>query len=178
MTTENTTARPAFIDEGIVKYRPGLRGIALRLTKGKEDVAELLLTDTVIDCLTHWQSYRTEGGGFFKWLEWRMRGKWSHMGVAQKRRNTAIDDFARIAGVHDEAEEGNETMIVASVPPNQETVVEVAMMLRRIEDIKYSGDFCRMLVGETLNEIAGGACSNQAIDQRTRIARAIAAQGL
>lgn len=176
-TIDDTTPRPAFIDAGIMKYYRALNGLAFKHTKGNEDMAAILLTDTVIDCLTHWRSFRQDGG-FYNWLKWRMRGKWSHMGVAQKRKNAVFNDFSIIDGVHDKQDDNPEITVYPSIPPSQETAVEVSMMLERIKGVKYSDDFCRILLGETLNEVAGGRCTNQAVNQRTRIARAIAAQGL
>lgn len=66
------TTRPPEFDAIIVKYTPGLRKLAARLTRNTE-AAGLLYVDTVIKALEKWECLRADGGPW-KWLQFFMRG--------------------------------------------------------------------------------------------------------
>src|SRR5690242_9233279 len=66
------TARPAEFDAMLVAYKPGLESLAYRLGFRGEAREELVL-DTIVHCLEHWRAHRPEQG-FWKFLQWRMRG--------------------------------------------------------------------------------------------------------
>lgn len=173
-----TAERPAFFNVLIENNYKRLVASATRRTRGNHELAMELANDTVTDCLTHWRSFRPDGA-FWSWMFFRFRGKLSH---SAERHGLTIALFApsdeHDGGGASESQSESCFKFEMESPPNQEHAVELKLMMGRISGVKYSEDFIRLLMGETLGEVAGGKVSNQAIEQRTRLARDIARQGL
>jgi RNA polymerase sigma factor (sigma-70 family) len=141
-TAANLTAandnRPAAFDARLMEYMPGLTVLARKLTRSPKE-REDLVTDTIIYCLAHWTSYR-EGGGFWNWLYWSMRGVLSARRDAAGRQLVVVDDAdgRLLAGRHVDA-----TQIV-----HMELVQTLETMNTRAGNIVI-----RRAMGDTLGEI-------------------------
>ena len=67
-TKADDDMRPAAFDARLAAYLPGLRKQATHYNCDADD----LVSDTVEYALRTWRDFR-EGGGFWWWLQWRMR---------------------------------------------------------------------------------------------------------
>lgn len=83
MTPANDN-RPAEFDKRLMEYVPAMKVIASRMGFSGE-ARDDLVTDTIMHCLKNWQTYR-EGGGFYTYLKWTMRG------VAARRRRADMKE--------------------------------------------------------------------------------------
>lgn len=70
-TTAANDNRPPEFDARVMAYLPGLRSMAAK--RVPREYRQDLVTDTIMHALTHWKSFR-EDGGMWNWLEWCMRG--------------------------------------------------------------------------------------------------------
>jgi RNA polymerase sigma factor (sigma-70 family) len=86
---DNTPRPPAF-DARLMAYRPGMMKRAGDLTKTKEQRDDLV-TDTIVRCLTNWRNFREEGGSFWNWIYWTMRGIVSNDQKCQRRLHVVED---------------------------------------------------------------------------------------
>lgn len=82
--------RPAEFDARVMAYLPGMRKLAAKLLRDRDERSDLV-TDTIIHCLKNWRSYR-EDGGFWNWIYWSMRGVHSNKLAADQRRPRIVED--------------------------------------------------------------------------------------
>lgn len=132
----NTVTRPKEFDDRVMQYLPGLRGLANKLgLRGEE--ADDLVTETVIEVLERWQNYR-EGGGFWNWLYWTMRGR--HTNARDKKKlpmsQRPIDDYE----------------YSLSTLPSQEGYAELSCTLSRLTG-RNGSVLVHRAMGDTLDEV-------------------------
>lgn len=136
--TNPPTHRPAAFDARVLAYAPGLRSLAYKLGH-RGEAAEDLVTDTIIDALHRWRSYR-EDGGLWRWLELMMLPR-----SREARRRVAKEKEVRV-DIGDGAE------LVMGVGPTQECSADLSSAV-----VKLSGRRGRVLLrramGEDLQEI-------------------------
>lgn len=136
MTPANDNQRPAEFDARVMAYVPGLRNLANKLGL-RGEAAEDLVTDTIIEALERWQNYR-EGGGFWNWLYWTMRGK--HTNARDKRQlpmtDKSLEDVDYLLGSR----------------ATQEGYAELSKVLSNMTGRKGAVPL-RRAMGETLQEI-------------------------
>jgi len=137
-TTQSTTTppntRPPSFDAKIMAYRPGLINLAYKFGY-RGDERDDLVTDTIIYCLEHWQSYR-EDGGLWMWLFWKMRGIVSAQKRVGRIKIFDLEDYTQIA----------------RTPPNQEDYADLSTVLAQLSG--RSGDvLLRRSIGCQLEEI-------------------------
>lgn len=159
LDNDNNQRPPAF-DAAVQRYLPGLRNLARKYAEkyhykaGAED----LLQTTLVTILTSWHTFRgasyEPGGGFYKWVSWRMRGVCSN---ARREREPVVYKFA------DQA-----------TPPAQEHATELALTLDKLAAMPEE------LSSAVLRTAAGIGCAEQAaaygltpagITERTRRGR-------
>ncbi|MDO3431158.1 sigma-70 family RNA polymerase sigma factor [Rhizobium sp. CBN3] len=131
--------RPAEFDARVMQYKQGLEVLARKLTKTKEE-REDLVTDTIIYCLSHWRSFRPEGG-FYNWLYWSMRGVLSLRRDAARRQLSIVED-----------PEGR-LMALRGTAPAQLDRVQLTQTLAAMSE-RGGGVVIRRAMGETLPVIA------------------------
>lgn len=114
------TARPASFDALLVRYLPGLKLAAARMTRPDTLYREDLLNDTVARCLVNWQKYRTDAG-FYGWAIFIMRE------CARERRVRA----ARHAKASASLDTVHEWQV--AVPATQEYAVDLAKVMAHVD---------------------------------------------
>jgi RNA polymerase sigma factor (sigma-70 family) len=120
-------------------YYPGMRKLAAKYVP--RQYREDLVTDTIIYCLAHWQSFR-EDGGFWTWITWCMRGVVSNRAQAARARKGLVL-----------VPEGN-AYETASTPPAQDRYVELSDVLGKITGTRNGRVLLRRAMGDQMLEIA------------------------
>lgn len=156
--------RPAWVDEKIMSYRPGLGKLASAFHKGDREKANDLVTDTIINCLDNWKNFRVEDGGFFGWLSWTMR---SVYGNAKKKKrvhlvSSGVGGSATADGDDDAFER------VAVQEPSQEHFAILSDIMHQLKDEPYLSDLIDIAFEMTNQEVADkhGDVSKQGVQQR------------
>jgi RNA polymerase sigma factor (sigma-70 family) len=144
--------RPAWFDDKLVAYRPGLRKLANRLTDSRAE-ADDLVNETITHALENWRSYRTDGG-FWKWVTFIMRGK---RVVAERagRTTRGYYSFDEIDGDRYRGERHMKELSRIFVEPTQERAAELALLSRDLDELPTDeSTVVRLyLAGFTLQEI-------------------------
>jgi len=117
------TTRPASFDALLVRYLPGLKLAAARMTRLDTLYREDLLNDTVARCLLNWEKYRTDAG-FYGWAIFIMRE------CARERRKNSAKHAAASASL-DTVHEWQ-----VAVPPTQEHAVDIAKVMAHVDTMK------------------------------------------
>jgi RNA polymerase sigma factor (sigma-70 family) len=130
--------RPAEFDARVMRYWPGLWNLAGELGARGEERQDLV-TETVMEALKKWENYR-EGGGFYKWLYWMMRGIWSNSQRSKMR--SPMTDLP--------VEEYEQRLVTQ---PTQEHYVELSQALSRMTAGRRGNVLVRRAMGESLREI-------------------------
>lgn len=185
----NELGRPLWIDKKVLEYRPGLRKMAYKYYPGRKEDADNLVTETIMACLKGWQGYRQEGGGFYMWMAWTMRGivgnakraSVRNIEIVELRDNSSqADDLASPQAFIDKQAAGH-------VDAAQDVNTELAQVFRILDGIPYGDDLISIAMGSTFDEVAergqraqpnhyradGSTCklSRQAVQQRVAEAR-------
>lgn len=154
----DNTQRPAEFDARLMAYYPGMRKLAAKYVP--RQYREDLVTDTIMYCLSHWQSFR-EDGGFWAWIKWCMRGVVSNQAqaaVARKGLALVNDDFAYAA---------------AATPAAQERYAELSAVLGQLSGTRNGRVVLRRAMGDQLLEIANDIGVTKArVDQIQKAERA------
>lgn len=136
---EPTSTRPSEFDARLMSYYSHLNRKAFKLTKNKSDQEELL-HDTITYILSHWTSFRPDGG-FYNWIILCMR----HIAQNKRRR----DEWrSRAAAVQND----ERAMLNYEVPPSQEKCLELSSTLADMGG-RNGGALLRRAMGYTLDEI-------------------------
>jgi RNA polymerase sigma factor (sigma-70 family) len=137
MTT--TAQRPPEFDARLMSYYPHLRRLAYKLTNSRTE-QEDLMQDTIAYVLSHWTSFRPDGG-FYNWITLCMRH------VAQNCRRKAQLRSSYMPTVSDER-----AMLNCAVQPEQEKCAELSSTLA---DMSGRGGraLLRRAMGDTLEQI-------------------------
>ncbi len=160
----DNAARPADFDARLMAYYPGMRKLAGRYVP--RPYREDLVTDTIMYCLAHWQSYRPEGG-FWTWITWCMRGIVSNQAQAARSRRGLV-----LVPEGDAYE-------TAATPAPQDDYVALSDVLGQITGTRSGNVLLRRAMGDQMKDIANDLGVTKArVDQiekkeRARLRKAV-----
>lgn len=163
---EHTATRPPEFDARLMAYYSHLKRKAYKLTNNKSEQEELL-QETVAYILSHWTSFRPDGG-FYNWIILCMR----HVAQNKRRRDEVRSRYAPTT--NDER-----AMLSHPVEPSQLACVELSSTLADM-DSRHGGALLRRAMGYTLDEIGdslgvGRERARQITEkERSRLVRAAA----
>ncbi|KEA07509.1 sigma-70 family RNA polymerase sigma factor [Rhizobium rhizogenes] len=139
MTTPANDNRPADFDARLMSYYPHLKRLAFKLTNNKSEQDDLF-QDTVVYILSHWTSFRPEGG-FYNWITLCMRH------VAQNGRRKQELRSRCMPMSHDE-----NALLRCSVQPSQLESMELSSILADMGG-RGGGALLHRAMGHTLDEV-------------------------
>ncbi|QIG68699.1 RNA polymerase sigma-70 factor protein [Rhizobium phage RHph_TM3_3_14B] len=132
--------RPPEFDTRLMNYYPHLRRLAHKLTNSASE-REDLLQDSIAHILSHWTSFRPDGG-FYNWITFLMRN------VAQEKRRKERRRSKHMTTTHDER-----AMAAVAVLPNQLDTIELREALNCMPEGRDGEIVMRRAMGDTLVEI-------------------------
>lgn len=138
-TQPEPTSRPAEFDARVMAYLPGLKKLALKYVPKK--YADDLVTDTIIYALGKWRNYREDGGGFWNWLAWGMRGIVKNQATTARAQRHGAGMVVPLAD-HD-----------AAVDARQDDALHARDVLKRMSRTREGRIMIRRGLGDQLDEI-------------------------
>ena len=131
--------RPREFDARLEAYLPGLRKLARKLRRDRDEREELL-NETVAVVLSRWKTFR-EDGGFWMWIALTMRSINAELYKRERRRGATVD----LDALHND--------VALSLSAHQETEVDARKIGTNIAG--RNGDILiRRVQGDKLDEIA------------------------
>jgi len=145
--TATTDARPEGFDDRLMSYYGSLRKRAGRLGNPPQE-REDILNDTIVYILSHWRSFRPDGG-FYNWISLCMRH------VAQEIRRTAARKAVYMRQVQDPRAFDN-----LQTPASQLDNVELSDAIAYLKGHRHGGVLLRRAMGDSLKEVAADGRGN------------------